>query len=147
MGESKDFVNVQKLMAGEGKWTYIKEVLGWTIDTEAVTSNRCLVVDKKRRYYLNGYWGGGCFPLGEVLGICKGVSSAGHGAVHVVAGTAGVCNFTLVLSVWNSMSTCCSCVCACCNFCARFWLDIVKFATASAWFAYACWYAAVAWSR
>ena len=47
MGESKDFVNVQKLMAGEGKWTYIKEVLGWTIDTEAVTSNRCLVVDKK----------------------------------------------------------------------------------------------------
>ena len=90
---------------------------------------------------------GGCFPLGAVLGICKGVRSTGPGAVHRVEGTAGVCDRTLVLSVWNCVSTCCSCVCDFCNYCARFWLDMVKFATASAWFADACRSATVAWAR
>ena len=37
LGESKDSVSVKKLLAWEGKWTYIKEVLGWTIDMEAGT--------------------------------------------------------------------------------------------------------------
>ena len=30
-------MSVKKLQAGEGNCTYVKEVLGWTIDTEAGT--------------------------------------------------------------------------------------------------------------
>ena len=82
-----------------------------------------------------------------VLGICEGVCSAGPGAVHKVAGTSGVCDFTLVLSVWNFVITYCICIWACCNCCARFWLDLVKFVIASTWFAAACRSAAVAWSK
>ena len=77
----------------------------------------------------------GCFPLGKVLVICEGVRSALPGVISVVADTAGVCNITLVLSVWNCVSTYFSCVCACCNFCARFWLDMVMFSNASDLFA------------
>ena len=36
-GELKDSVSVKKLMAGEGDWTCVKEVLGYTLDTEAGT--------------------------------------------------------------------------------------------------------------
>ena len=36
-GEYKDLVSIKKLLAGEGDWTCVKEVLGWTIYTEAVT--------------------------------------------------------------------------------------------------------------
>ena len=36
-GELKDSVSVQKLVAGEGDWTCVKEVLGWILDTEAGT--------------------------------------------------------------------------------------------------------------
>ena len=36
-GEAKDSVSVKKLLAGEGGWGCIKEVLGWTINTEAGT--------------------------------------------------------------------------------------------------------------
>ena len=79
--------------------------------------------------------------------MCEGVRYAGPGAFCVVAGTAGVCDCTLVLSVWNCVITCCSCVCDCCNCCARFWLDMVNFSTASAWFTAACLSAAVAWAR
>ena len=32
-GDSKDLVIVKKLLAGEGEWTCIKEVLGWKIYT------------------------------------------------------------------------------------------------------------------
>ena len=35
--EAKDSVWVKKLLAGEGDWEYIKEVLGWIINTEAGT--------------------------------------------------------------------------------------------------------------
>ena len=90
---------------------------------------------------------GGCFPLGAVLGIFNAVCYAGPGAVCVVAGTAGVCARTLVLSVWNCLSIFCSCVYACCNCCAISWLDMVKFATASDWLAAACRSATVAWAR
>ena len=34
-GEAKDSVLVKKLLAGEGDWKCVKEVLGWIIDTEA----------------------------------------------------------------------------------------------------------------
>ena len=34
-GEAKDLVSVKKLLAGEGDWECVKEVLGWTINTEA----------------------------------------------------------------------------------------------------------------
>ena len=34
-GEAKDSVSVKKLLAGEGDWECVKEVLGWTINTEA----------------------------------------------------------------------------------------------------------------
>ena len=33
----KDLVRVKKLVAGEGVWTCVKEVLGWILDTEAGT--------------------------------------------------------------------------------------------------------------
>ena len=36
-GELKDLVSVKKLVAGEGDWTCVKEVLGWILDTEART--------------------------------------------------------------------------------------------------------------
>ena len=36
-GELKDSVSVKKLVAGEGDWTCVKEVLGWILDTEAGT--------------------------------------------------------------------------------------------------------------
>ena len=36
-GELKDSVSVKKLMAGEGEWTCVKEVLGRILDTEAGT--------------------------------------------------------------------------------------------------------------
>ena len=36
-GESKDLVSVKNLLAGEGDWNYVKEVLGWTVNTEAGT--------------------------------------------------------------------------------------------------------------
>ena len=32
--ESKESVSIKELLAGEGDWTYVKEVLGWTVDTE-----------------------------------------------------------------------------------------------------------------
>ena len=70
----------------------------------------------------------------------------GPGAVHGVAGTSGVCDRTLVLSVWNCVSTFCSCVCDCCKFGAMFWLDMVKFDTESAWFTAAFRSADVAWA-
>ena len=35
LGESKDSVSVKKLLAGEGDWECVKEVLGCIIDTEA----------------------------------------------------------------------------------------------------------------
>ena len=35
--EMKDSVNAKKLQMGEGDWTCVKGVLGWTIDTEAGT--------------------------------------------------------------------------------------------------------------
>ena len=35
--ELKDSVSVKKLVAGEGDWTCVKEVLGWILDTEAGT--------------------------------------------------------------------------------------------------------------
>ena len=35
--DSKDLVSIKKLLAGEGYWTCAKEVLGWTLDTEAGT--------------------------------------------------------------------------------------------------------------
>ena len=35
LGESKYPMTVKKLKAGEGNWTYVMEVLGWNIDTEA----------------------------------------------------------------------------------------------------------------
>ena len=34
-GEAKDLVSVKKLLAGEGDWECVKEVLGWIIDTKA----------------------------------------------------------------------------------------------------------------
>ena len=34
-GELKDLTSVKKLVAGEGGWTCVKEVLGWILDTEA----------------------------------------------------------------------------------------------------------------
>ena len=73
--------------------------------------------------------------------------SSGPGSVCGVAGRAGVCDCTLVLSVWNGVSTCCSYVCAFCNCCDGFWLDMIKFANASAWFAADCQSAYVAWER
>ena len=36
-GELKDLGSVKKLVAGEGDWTCVKEVLGWIFDTEAGT--------------------------------------------------------------------------------------------------------------
>ena len=36
-GEAKDLVSVKKILAGEGYWECIKEVLGWIVDTEAGT--------------------------------------------------------------------------------------------------------------
>ena len=36
-GELKDSVSVKKLVAGEGGWTCVKEVLGWILNTEAGT--------------------------------------------------------------------------------------------------------------
>ena len=36
-GELKDLVSVKNLVAGEGDWTCVKEVLGWILDTEAGT--------------------------------------------------------------------------------------------------------------
>ena len=74
------------------------------------------------------------------------MSSTGPGAVHAVAGTGGVCDCTLVLSVWNCVRNSCSCVCDFCNFCARFWLDMVKFSTSSVCFVAACRTAPVAWA-
>ena len=35
--EAKDSVLVKKLLAGEGDWGCVKEVLGWIIDTKSVT--------------------------------------------------------------------------------------------------------------
>ena len=55
---------------------------------------------------------GSCFYLGVVLGIYKGLRSSRPGTVFVVTGTEGVCDRTILLSVWNCVSTCCSCVCA-----------------------------------
>ena len=37
MGESKDSARFKNPLAGEGDCTYIKEVLGWTVDTEEGT--------------------------------------------------------------------------------------------------------------
>ena len=34
-GELKDLVSLKKLVAGEGDWTCVKDVLGWILDTEA----------------------------------------------------------------------------------------------------------------
>ena len=34
-GESKYLASVKKILVEEGDWTCVKEVLGWTIDTEA----------------------------------------------------------------------------------------------------------------
>ena len=36
-GELKDSVSVKKLVAGEGDWTCVNEVLGWILNTEAET--------------------------------------------------------------------------------------------------------------
>ena len=36
-GEINDSVSVKKLVAGEGDWTCLKEVLGWILNTEAGT--------------------------------------------------------------------------------------------------------------
>ena len=36
-GGSKDLVSMKKLLVGKENWTCIKEVLGWTLDTEAGT--------------------------------------------------------------------------------------------------------------
>ena len=36
-GEAKDSVSVKKLLAGEGDWECVKEVLSWTINTEVGT--------------------------------------------------------------------------------------------------------------
>ena len=36
-GELKDLASVKKLVAGEGDWTCVKEVLGWIINTESRT--------------------------------------------------------------------------------------------------------------
>ena len=36
-GELKDSVSVKNIVAGEGYWTCVKEVLGWILDTEAGT--------------------------------------------------------------------------------------------------------------
>ena len=38
-GELKDLVIAKKLVAGEGDWTCVKEVLGWILNTEAGTVN------------------------------------------------------------------------------------------------------------
>ena len=37
LGEAKDSELVKKLLAGEGYWECVKEVLGWIIETEAGT--------------------------------------------------------------------------------------------------------------
>ena len=37
LGEAKDLELVKKLLAGEGYWECVKEVLGWIIETEAGT--------------------------------------------------------------------------------------------------------------
>ena len=37
MAVTKDSVSVKKLLVGEGDWTFSNEVLGWIIDTEALT--------------------------------------------------------------------------------------------------------------
>ena len=34
-GGLKDLVSVKKLVAGEGDWTCVKEVLGWILNTES----------------------------------------------------------------------------------------------------------------
>ena len=36
-GEAKDLVSVKKILAREGDWECVKEVLGWIINTEAGT--------------------------------------------------------------------------------------------------------------
>ena len=36
-GNIKDLLSVKNLLEGEGDWTCIKEVLGWTVDMKAVT--------------------------------------------------------------------------------------------------------------
>ena len=36
-GEIKDLVSMKNLLSGEGVWTFIKEILGWILDTEAGT--------------------------------------------------------------------------------------------------------------
>ena len=36
-GDIKDLLSVKNLLVGEGDWTCIKEVLGWTVDMKAVT--------------------------------------------------------------------------------------------------------------
>ena len=42
--KTKDSVSVKKLRAGKGEWTYVKELLWWTIGTEA---GRVSVTEKK----------------------------------------------------------------------------------------------------
>ena len=37
MGDLKDSVSVKKIVAGEDYWTCVKEVLGWTLNTEEGT--------------------------------------------------------------------------------------------------------------
>ena len=37
LGEPKDSVGVNNLLAGEGGWTCVEEVLRWIVDTEAGT--------------------------------------------------------------------------------------------------------------
>ena len=38
-GELKDLARMKKLLAGEGNWTCVKDILGWILDTEAVRVN------------------------------------------------------------------------------------------------------------
>ena len=35
MGDSKDSESIKNILSGEGDWIFVKEVLGWTLDTEA----------------------------------------------------------------------------------------------------------------
>ena len=37
LGDTKAWVRVKKILAGEGAWAYLKEILGCTVDTEAGT--------------------------------------------------------------------------------------------------------------